>query len=53
MAVLCGIKSSEQRVHSLAQMFDYWRRRNRAAAVAWLAKAPVAEDERQRISTGL
>jgi hypothetical protein len=50
MNVLCGVKDREQRIHSLSQLYDYWRRRNRGAALTWVANSPLPDDERQRIA---
>ncbi len=52
MDVLCEVKNADERVAAVAQMFDYWRRRNRAAASAWLSGSSLSEQERQRISGG-
>jgi hypothetical protein len=52
MDVLCDVKDASQRVDAIAQLFDYWRRRNRAAAAAWLSQSALGEQERQRISGG-
>jgi hypothetical protein len=50
MNVLCDVVDREQRIHSLNQMFDYWRRRNRGASIAWLANSPLSTEDRQRVS---
>lgn len=52
MNILCEVKDESQRVDAIAQLFDYWRRRNRAAASAWLSQSKLTEQERQRISGG-
>ena len=52
MNILCEVKDASQRVDAVAQLFDYWRRRNRSAASAWLLQSALSEQERQRISGG-
>jgi hypothetical protein len=52
MDILCDVKDAGERIDAITQMFDYWRRRNRAAASAWLSRSPLAEAEKQRISVG-
>ena len=50
MNVLCEVKDREQRIHALSQLYDYWRRRSRASAAAWLSSSPLQEAERSKIS---
>lgn len=52
MNVLCGVKNKELRIDSISQMYDYWRRRSRASASAWLAISPLTPEERSRVSGG-
>lgn len=52
MNVLCGVKNRELRIDSIGQMYDYWRRRSRASASAWLAASPLTPEERDRVSGG-
>ena len=52
MNVLCGVKNKALRMDSIGQMYDYWRRRSRASASAWLAVSPLTQDERERVSGG-
>lgn len=52
MNVLCGVRNKELRIDSIGQMYDYWRRRSRASASAWLAASPLTSEERDRVSGG-
>ena len=52
MNVLCGVRNKELRIDSIGQMYDYWRRRSRASASAWLAASPLTPEERDRVSLG-
>lgn len=50
MNVLCEVKDREQRINALSQLYDYWRRRSRASASAWLSSSPLQEAERSLVS---
>lgn len=52
MNILCGIKEPARKIQAIHQLHDYWRRRNRSAAMAWLAQSALSEDERKQISDG-
>ncbi len=52
MNILCGVRNKELRIDSIGQMYDYWRRRSRTSASAWLATSPLTSDERERVSGG-
>ena len=50
MNLLCDVKDRARRIAAISQLFDYWRRRNRGAATAWLAQSALSEEERQQIA---
>ena len=52
MNLLCDVKDRARCIAAITQLFDYWRRRNRGSAAAWLAQSPLSTEEREKVSGG-